>query len=32
MRIEVTCYVINLGVYGDPAITVAAMLLQIMEA
>ena len=32
MRIEVTCYIINLRVYGNPAITIIAMLLQIMEA
>lgn len=31
MRVEVVCNIIYLGVYGNPAITVIAMLLQIME-
>lgn len=32
MRIEVVCDVVDFGVYCDPAITVIAMLSQIMEA
>ena len=32
MRVEVICYIIDFGVYGDPAITLFVMLRQIMEA
>ena len=32
VRIKIVCNIINLRVYGDPAITVVAVLLQIIEA